>query len=68
MSKQYMLISVSNKGIHTKVEDAFQRKVQYHINDGWELQGGVSVTSLFHGEQFGSTLVYAQALAKGDSK
>lgn len=63
MTKEFMLVSVSNNGIHCTIEDHFQRKIQYLINSGWQLQGGVSVCSIYQGE-YGSSPVYAQGLVK----
>jgi hypothetical protein len=63
MSKEYQLVSVSDKGVHTSVEDHFQRKIQYLINTGWQLQAGVSVCSIdeIHGNP---RLVFVQGLMR----
>lgn len=63
MSQEYMLVSVSDKGVHMSVEDHFQRKIQFLINVGWELQGGVSICSIYMNE-YGSSPVYAQGLVR----
>lgn len=63
MAREFMLISVSNKGVHISIEEHFQRKIHYLINSGWQLQGGVSVCSIYQGE-YGSSLVYAQGLVR----
>jgi hypothetical protein len=63
--KEYMLVSISDKGVHTSAEAHFQRRIQYLINSGWQLQGGVSVCSIYDGE-YGSTLLYMQGLVRED--
>ena len=52
MEKQYLIVQKSKKS-------NFESEVQSRMNEGWELQGGVSVVSMVSGE-----LQYSQALFK----
>jgi hypothetical protein len=44
MKRRYRIISVVIEHLHWESEELLARKVEEHLNDGWELVGGVCCT------------------------
>ena len=47
--KQYKIISKERYSVDSAVEE-LEREVNKHIQNGWELQGGVSITKSAYGD------------------
>lgn len=57
----YKVITVENKYLY-EAEEEFMQIVNRHLQDGWNLQGGVSITSRQYGNY--NYYTFAQAMVK----